>query len=86
MKTLIKRYIEKLTTSDIETFARKNDIILNDNEVEFLYNTIKSDFDKLLKLDNEKIFEKLKENVSDENYNKITSLYLKYKDMYGYLL
>lgn len=86
MNYLIKKYIDKLTINDVNNFALKNDIILNDQELSLIYNIIKNDYNKLLSKDYDKVFNKLKDNVSYSNYEKIVSLFKKYEKEYGHLL
>lgn len=83
---LIKNYINKLTTNDINSIAIKNNINLNDNELNFISNQIKNNYNDLLYGDSTNIFNELKNNVSENNYLKIKELYIKYKDKYQSLL
>ena len=83
---LIKNYINKLSIQDINSLAIKNNINLTDNELNFIYNQIKNNYNDLLYGDSTYIFKNLKENVSDNNYNKIKELYTNYKNKYQSLL
>ena len=86
MTNLIKKYIDKLTIDDIRKYSLKNDISLNQQELNFIYNTIKNDYNKLLSDNYTEILDKLKKNLSKDNYDKIVFLFHKYKKEYGYLL
>ena len=41
---LIKNYINNLKIKDIKDFALKNDILINDNEADYLFNIVKNKF------------------------------------------
>lgn len=86
MTNLIKKYIDKLTIDDIKKYSLKNGISLNQQELIFIYNTIKNDYNKLLSDNYTEILDKLKKNLSEDNYRKIEFLFYKYKKEYGYLL
>ena len=86
MNSLIKQYINKLTINNINDFAVKNNIILNEKELNILYEITKNHYEELLKGNDTKIANYLKENLTEENYIKVTNLYDEYKTKYqGYL-
>lgn len=85
MKSLIKNYVNKLTKEKLDGFAKKKNIFLTDNELEYLLSLIQNNIDNILKNDEEYI-ENIKENISTDNFNKIFKLYTYYKNKYiGYL-
>lgn len=79
---LIKNYIKKLSISDVNDFAIKNNIMLNDNELNIIFNYIKSDYNTILYGDPTNILNNLKENFDDSTYLKIEKLFFEYKDKY----
>lgn len=79
MYKLIEHYINKLTKEDIIDFSIKNDIILNNNELIYLYKIIKEKYKILLNGDTS-IFNEIKDNININAYNKIIELYNKYKN------
>ena len=83
---LIKNYINKLTIDDINSLAIKNNIVLNDKELSFVYNIVKNNYNDLLYGDSNFIFDKLKNNISNNNYSKIKELFNTYKQKYQSLL
>ena len=83
---LIKNYINKLTINDINSLAIKNNIYLDDLELNFVYNKIKNNYNDLLYGDSTYIFNELKNNVSENNYFKIKELFNTYKQKYQSLL
>ena len=85
MKSLIKNYIELLTIDKLKEFASKNNIILNNNEIEYLLNLVKNNYEDILK-DDTKYLEEVKNNINSTEYSKVKELYLYYKNRYkGYL-
>lgn len=83
---LLKNYVNKLSINDINDFALKNDIILNDSELDIIIDIIKNDYDELLYGNPDNVFNKLKNNVSSDNYDKIINLFFIYKKKYAQLL
>lgn len=79
MYKLIEHYINKLTKEDIIEFSIKNDIILNNDELIYLYKIIKEKYKLLLNGDTS-IFNEIKDNININAYNKIIELYNKYKN------
>ena len=45
---IIKKYIDKITISDINSFANKNNINLNNNELNIIYKYIKNDWKTII--------------------------------------
>lgn len=83
---LIKRYINNITHKNIYDFAKVNNIILTENEVEYIYSIIKNNYQELLYGNPDKIFRELKINVSHNNYEKIINLFYLYKSKYQHFL
>ena len=48
MVNFIKDYVSRLSIDDIDTFAQKNNICLDNEEIEFIYNFIKKNYEALL--------------------------------------
>ena len=79
---LIKNYINKLSISDVNNMAIKNNINLSNDELNYIYNQIKNNYHNLLYGDSSIIFNDLKNNVSSSNYEKIKNLFDTYKQKY----
>lgn len=77
----IKRYIDKLTMQDIKTFASNNNIILNEEQLIYVYNLIKSEWKQILNNDTYTL-NKIKEKFDSETSKKIEKLYYEYKKKY----
>ncbi len=85
MKTLIKNYIDLLTIEKLNDFGIKNDIHLNNTELEYLLNLVKNNWEDILK-DETKFDENLKNNINPKDLAKIKELFKYYKNRYkGYL-
>ena len=86
MNTLIGQYVNKLTIDNINDFALKNNINLNEKELNILLDVAKNHYQDLLNGNDEKIKEHLKSNLTNENHEKTINLYNQYKEKYqGYL-
>lgn len=82
MHKLLNQYISKLSKDDILKFASKNDISLDQNELNIIYNHIKKNWETILYKNSEPIMEDVKKNVNPETYEKIESLYSKFYKKY----
>ena len=85
MKGLIKNYVDKLTTQNLREFAVKNNINLNQNELEYLLNLVQNNFEDIL-VNEDKYLKLVENNINTEAFVKVKELYLYYKNRYkGYL-
>ncbi len=85
MNSLLKKYINNLTIEKVNEFGVKNDIYLNNEELSFLLELIKTNIDDIL-VNDSKYLNIIKNKFSEENYIKIKNLFLYYKNRYkGYL-
>ena len=85
MKSLIKNYVDKLTTQNLKEFAVKNDINLNQNELEYLLNLVQNNFEDML-VNEDKYLNLVQNNINSEAFVKVKELFLYYKNRYkGYL-
>ena len=79
MFNVVESYINKMTKSDINNFAIKNNINLNSNELDFIYNFIKTKYKEVLNNPNNFNLVKYKNNFSNENFIKINAIVNRYK-------
>ena len=79
MLNLVEPYISKITKDDIINFAFNNNIKLNNNELDFIYNFIKTKYKDVLSNPSGFDFTKYKNNFSNENFVKINGLINRYK-------
>lgn len=75
---IIDLYVNSLKKDDIVNFAKKNDIILSDNELDFTYNFIKNNYKEAIKNKDTFNLSAYKDRFSSENYEKIEKLLQKY--------
>ena len=71
---LIKSYINHLTKNDIIMYAKNNNIILSDKEVNIIYNNIKNNYEGL-KNNPLYVLNKYKNELNINTYNKLYELY-----------
>lgn len=79
MINLIEPYIQNISKDDITTFALKNNINLNSNELDFIYNFIKTKYKDILANPSSFNLVKYKQNFSNENFIKINAIVNRYK-------
>ncbi len=66
---------------DVKNFANSNNVILNQEQLVYVYNLIKNDWKKMLNND-AYVLGKLKQEFDSENYKQIEKLYYEYKAKY----
>ena len=81
-KSIIKNYIKKLNTQDILNFSLKNNINLNENEVNIILDYIKNDYETIMYGNPEHIFNELKLKLNKDTYDKLIILYNEFKEKY----
>ena len=83
MHNIIERYINNMTIEDINNFAISKDIYLCEEEKEFTYNFIKTNYKNLL--GNPKLFnlERYKNKYTKENFEKISKVFQEYFQKYS---
>lgn len=79
---LIKNYISKLTLNDINTFAIKNGIELNEEELKIIEKYIRNDWRTIIYGNPRPILNELKEKLNQIEYQKIENLYIEFKEKY----
>lgn len=77
---LIEEYVNRMQKEDINKFALKQGIILNNDELDILYTYIKNNYKTILYGNPKEILLEIKNKVSSLTYNKIENLYMKFKD------
>lgn len=81
MFQLVKNYVSKMTKEDVDKFARKHDIYLCEEEIDFLYRFVKKNYEALYV--NPYIdLSKYKNHFTDENYEKIMRVVTEYRAKY----
>lgn len=81
MNNLIKKYVDLLKKEDIINFSNKQNIILNKNELDLIYNTIKTRWNEIIN-DGIKVINEYKDKIEENTYKKLIELYEKNKKNY----
>lgn len=79
---MIENYIKNLTKKDIIDFSNKEGITLDNNELDLIFNTIKTEYKTLLYSDSTNIFNNIKSRINPTSYQKIKQLFETYKEKY----
>ena len=82
----IKKYIDKISISDINSFSLKNNISLNNNELNLIYKYVKNDWKTIIYGNYNSILNDLKSKIDIDKYKKIEQLFYKFKSKYQNLL
>ena len=77
---LITEYVNRMTKEDINKYALKQGIILDNEELDLIYTYIKSNYKTILFGNPKDILEEIKSKVKPLTYSKIENLYMKFKD------
>lgn len=78
---IIKKYVNVIKKNDIIEFARKQNVKLNEIELDTIYNTIKTRWEELY-TDGIKVINECKNKLTNTTYNKLIELYNEYKNKY----
>lgn len=78
-KIIIENYIKELTKEQISNFSLKQGIVLNNKELNIIYNAIKKDKDIILSNRFYDYLNQYKDDLSPVVYNKILELAKKYE-------
>ncbi len=74
---IIKSYINHLTKNDIVMFAQNNNVSLNNQEIDYLYNNIKNNYENILN-NPHYYLNQAKQVLNTKAYNKLYELYTIY--------
>ena len=80
--SLIVGYIDRLRIEDIDNFSRKMGVILEEGELELIYNYIKYEYQRFMDDPNSVLLE-IRGKVREEVYLVINNLYNKYRMFLG---
>ena len=82
MFNMIDRYMKNITPNDIDTFAKKKNIFLSNEELSFTYDFVKKNYKDMLS--NPKLFniDRYENKYSKENFTKIKKVFFEYFSKY----
>ncbi len=86
MQRIIEDYIKKIDLSDINNFALKNGVFLNDDEVNLIYFHVKNNWKTIIYGNPREVLDDLKNKLSENQYQKIENLYIYFKNRYNSFL
>lgn len=79
---IIERYMNLLTKEDVQKFAIKNNVNLNEEELEFTYIFVKKNWKNILGNPNTFQLNRYKDKFTEENFQKINRLINEYRIKY----
>lgn len=79
---LIKNYISRLTTNEIDEFAKKHGIELKENELILIKQIIQKDWRTIIYGNPKPILDNIKTKLNNLQYQKIENLYIEFKQKY----
>lgn len=82
MFNIIERYMNKISITDVDNFAKKNNIFLNNEELEFTYQFVKKNWQPIIANPSSLNFDRYKDKFSEENLLKIKKLFKEYSIKY----
>ena len=77
---LVEEYVKRLTKEDVIKFSESQGIILEETELNTIYDYIKKDYKTILYGNARSVLDELKQKVKPLTYQKIETLYIKFKD------
>ena len=77
---LIEEYVNRMRLDDVNNFALKQGIILDDEELNIIFKYIKDNYKTILYGNPKDILLEIKDKVKPITYSKIENLYMKFKD------
>jgi len=82
MDGIINNYVKKMTIIDIDGFARKQGIIFNEKELNFVMEFIKKNWQELLHNPDSLVLERYQNYFTEENYKKLEKVIKEYRQRY----
>ncbi len=78
---LIKNYINMLNKDDIVSFAKRENFILNNEELDIIYNAIKNRWEEIYN-NGINVISEYKDKLNSNTYDKLIELHDRYKNKY----
>ena len=77
---LVGEYVKRLTKDDVKNFALSQGVILEEQELDIIYDYIKKYYKTIIYGNARSVLDELKDKVRPITYQKIETLYLQFKD------
>ena len=77
---LISEYVKRLRREDVNNFALKQGIVLDEDELDVIFGYVKKDYKTFIYGNPRPILDEVKTKVKPLTYNKIENLYQQFKD------
>ena len=77
---LISEYVNRMQKQDVNNFALKQGITLDNEELDIIYNYIKNKYKTIIYVNPKLLIEEINYQVKPLTYNKIENLYMQFKD------
>lgn len=77
---LISEYVKRLKKEDVNKFALKQGVTLDNDELDLIFNHVKNDYKTFIYGNPRPILDEVKTKVKPITYNKIENLYQQFKD------
>lgn len=77
---LIREYVNRLRKEDVNNYALKQNIVLGNSEIDFIYSYIKNNYRKILSRDISLSLDEVKPKLRDSTYNKLVILIYNNRD------
>lgn len=82
MNFIIKNYVNKLQNEDIIKFGLENDILISNEEANYLCQITKNNLEVLLNTNADDILKDIEDRLGKEKGEKIKNLFLECKEKY----
>ncbi|MNE81191.1 hypothetical protein D3C80_1778210 [compost metagenome] len=79
---LIGEFINRMTYQDIDTFATKHGIVLNEDEIALIYRSVKENWRTILYGNPRPILDSLQTQIDPLTFQKLESLFVYFKSKY----
>ena len=77
-KEMIIKYIKNLEEDEVKEYLDNNNIKLNEEEFDFLFNIVKEKYNDIFE-ENIYLFKLIRDTINEDAYNKLIKLFNQYK-------
>lgn len=82
IEKLIQEYVDRMNIGDIENFAFKNGVVLNETEKNLIFKEIKENWHTIIYGNPRGILDRVKTQVEPLTYQKIENLYVQFREKF----